>query len=536
MRTMKSLLKAFAWLIGIPLFIALIFALFGFLAVRYNFWPPNCGVLPIPQAKRVCEFSKLDKAPSGKPAEITFWVTVPSNTPASDKVFLAILGKEPIEMKHINSTSFETTVNLTTGDALVYRYRRNSENSASDEKQYAVKSLKKTLYDAVSGWSDLDMPRISREVLPVVEMYDTWSINYNMQFFEDTRRNLDASMARIQEMGGKQIGVYSFIEILGDKEDIVVQEDPPMPRNIFGQLKHKYGRDASITESEMKQIAKTADKYGLETILFYNVGADYTKYIQITANPFARRGTGGDVAEKRAGEDFGRYDPKTTEWLDSYFGQLQVVLVDWARRAETAGIGAIDITPRYRPPTTAPFDDYADEKWRGIVSAMREVYRGKIYADGNPTYRDAVDGLIVNTGITVRPDATIVDMREAWKRELRAVEAAYAGYNKPLFVMAGLASFDGALSGKSGMEFLDYLEVEAAGYERDWQEQADGYEAFFQALSEGNMKFAGIGTRFLSWDDMMGPDYIPSRYSDLASNIRNKPAEAVWKKWVLSAE
>lgn len=533
---MKKFLSILAWFFGIPLFIILVFAIFGFLAIRFNFWPPNCGVLPIPQAKRVCEFSKLDKAPKGKPAEITFWATVPHNTPPADKIFLAIDGKEPKEMRRINNTSFETTVALTTGDNLSYRYFRNAKDSVSEEKQYAVKSYKKTIYDYVSDWSDLKTSvGISKNLLPLVEMYDTWSVNYNMQFFEDTRKNLDSTMARIKAIGGKEIGIYSFIEMFGDKDNFVVQEAAAMPKNIFGQIKHKYGRDGSITEDEMKTIVKKAKKYGLTITLYYNIGADYTKYIKITANPFAARGFGGAMAEERAGADYGRYEPKTKEWLNRYFDQLKVVLVDWAKRADKAGIDAFNIKPHYKPPTVEPFNEYADTKWREIIAAIREVYGGKIYFDGNPEFRDEVDGLYISTGITVRPNTTMTEMRDAWKKELRSIETRFAGYNKPIFVMTGIASFDGALSGNSGMEFLDYVEVETAGYKRDWQEQADGYEAFFQALSEG-FHFASFGTRFLSWDDMMGPEYIPSRYSDLASNIRNKPAEAVWKKWVLSAE
>lgn len=519
---------------SIPFAIVLIFAAFGYAAIRWDVWPPDCRILPIPQAKRVCEFSKLDKAPKGKPAKLTFWVTVPANTPAR-AIFLVIDGKEPVAMRRLNATSFETNIDATTGDTLRYRYMRGESNATSPDKEYIVKSFKKTIYDFVSDWSDAPGPRLASSLTPIVEMYDTWSINYNMQFFEDTRKNLDSAMARVKAMGGKEFGVYSFIEMFGDRENFIVQEAPPMPKNMFSQLKHKYGRDGAITESEMRQIVKTAKKYGLTTTLYYNIEADYTPYIFITANPFARRGSGGSAAEDRAGRAFGRYEPKTKEWLDRYFGQLESVLVEWAKRAESSGIDGMNITPRYRPPTVAPLEEYADKKWREIIAAIREVYKGKIYADGNPTYRDAVDGLYVFGGITVRSGATLSEMRDAWRRDLQALAAQFVDYDKPVFVMVGTSSYEGALSGKPGMEFLDYEEVAAAGYERDWQGQADSYESFFEALSEG-FNFSGFGTRFLSWDDMMGPEYIPSRYSDLASNIRGKPAEAVWKKWVLSGQ
>ncbi|MBI4992024.1 MAG: hypothetical protein HZB99_02295 [Candidatus Harrisonbacteria bacterium] len=530
----KILLNLLSWAL-ILLSPVLIFIFFGYLAIRFDVWPPSCGVLPIPQARQVCEFSKLDKAPVGKPAKLSFWTTVPYNTPLADKIFLVIKGREPAEMKRVNSTTFEVPVPVTTGEDLVYRYLRKNENSVSEEKQLKVKWFEKTIYDYVSAWSDLKIPFISKALFPSVEMYDTWSINYNFQFFEDTRKNLDSAMARIRDLGGKEIGVYSFIEMLGDKDNFVVQEDPPMPTFIWGQLKHKYGRDGAITADEMEMIAQTARKYGLKTTLYYNMGADYTKYINITPNPFAARGSGGNTAENRAGTDFGRYESKTKEWLDRYFGQLKNVLVDWAKRAENAGIDAFDLNPHYRPPTVDPLNDYADAKWLEIITAIREVYKGKIYFDGNPKFRDVVDGLYYSIGIRVRPNASILEMRQAWIGALNQVEANLASYKKPIFLKVGAGSYDGATSGKSGMEFADYIEVEQAGYKRNWQEQADAYEAFFQALA-GRTSFAGVVTQFFAWDDFMGPEYTPVRYNDLGASIRNKPAEAVWKKWVLSGQ
>lgn len=529
---MKIFFKIIAWFFGILLFIVLVFGALGFLAIRFNFWPPTCGVLPTKEARQVCEFSKLDKAPAGKSAILTFWVTVPHNTPISDTVLLAIERKEPIEMKRINETSFETKVNLTTGDKLKYRYLRNIANSSSDEKELTVKSFEKKVYDYVSAWGDLKMPPISKNLFPGAEMTDTWTINYNTQLFEDTRRNLDSSMARIAALGGKEIGIYSFIDMAGDKENFTVTETASP---------YYHWRDAAITESEMKTIAKKAKAHGIKTLIYYNIAADYNKYYDVS--PIGRftggqagSGIGGNAAEERAGADYGRYEPKTKEWLDSYFDQLKGILVMWAKRADNAGIDGFDLNPHYKPPTIEPLNDYANLKWREIIAAVREVYRGKIYFDQNSQFRDLADGLIYYVGrIKVRPNATVSEMRQAWTVILDRVETELTSYKKPVFLNIGTQSYDDATSGMPGWEFADYVEVEQKGYKRDWQEQADAYEAFFQSLA-GRTAFAGISTGMFAWDDFMGPEYTPVRYNDLSSNIRNKPAEAVWKKWVLSAE
>ena len=526
---MKKFLSTIAWLLGIPLFIVLIFVVFGFLAIRFNFWPPNCGILPISQARQVCEFSKLEKAPKGKSAELRFWVTVPYNTPSEDNVFLAIDGRDPLKMERIDDTIFEAEISALTGDDIKYYYFRNTKQSHSNNTQIKVKSFKKTVYDYVSDWSDLKSPRISKDLLSSVEMTDTWTINYNFQLFEDTRRNLDATMSRIKEMGGEEIGVYSFADMAGEKDNFILTETASP---------YYHWRDAAITESEMQKIAKKAKAYGLKTILYYNIGADYNKYYDVSplgifTGGQAASGLGGNAAEERAGADFGRYEPKTKEWLDRYFDQLEGILVEWAKRAEAAGIDAFDINPHYKPPTMEPLNDYADTKWLEVIAAIREVYRGKIYFDYNPKFRDEVDGLIYSAGIiNLRPNATTLEMRRAWESLLDRIEAELAFYKKPVFIKISTQSYDGVTSGKPGWEFADYIEVEQQGYKRDWQEQADAYEAFFQAMA-GRTFFAGVITGMFAWDDMMGPEYIQPRYNDLSSNIRNKPAEAIWKKWIL---
>lgn len=522
--------------------VVLIFALLGFLAIRFNFWPPNCNILPIKEAKRVCEFSKLDKVPKGKAAKITFWVTIPDNTPAADKVFLAIEGKELIEMEKINNTSFQKLVNATTGETLKYRYLRNDEKSSSDEKELKVKSFEKKVYDFVAGWSDLSAAlALNKNMIGAIDMKDTWTINYNMNLFEDTRRNLDSSMERVKAMGGKEFGVYSFIDMAGDKENFTVTETASP---------YYHWRDATITESEMKTIVKKAKAHGLKTVLHYNIGADYNKYLPSlnplnVLNPVPNgqgQGTGGNAAEQKAGADFGRDEPKTKEWLDRYFDQLEPIILKWGASAERAGIDAIDITPQYRPAPVAPLYDYADTRFSQIITNLRKVYHGEIYGSNFsayggmrysplPKYINDLDRLIIYVArINVRPNASVAEMRQAHAVWLDELEQTLADYNQPIFLVMAEASFDGTTSGKPVREWGDFAEALSAGYEEDWQEQADSFEAFFQALN-GRTKFAGVITHFW-WDDLMAPKYV-STLNNMESTIRNKPAEAVWKKWML---
>ncbi len=534
------LLNLLSWTL-IILSPVLIFAVFGYLAINFDVWPPSCDILPIREARRVCEFSKLEKAPAGQPAEVNFWVTIPYDAPAG-RLLISIDGNDPMEMEKINNLSFRKSVSVVTGDVLTYRYLRNSDKSSSDEKNLPVRSYKKDVYDYVSKWSDSPaFGQIGSYISPLITMEDTWTINYNMNLFEDTRRNLDSAFARVASIGGKEAMVFSFIDFIGDNKESIKLEETASP--------YKNWRDAAITPSEMKDIARTAKKYNLKPIIAYNVGADYTKYIDVSligrfTGGAAGGGAGGNAAEQRAGDDFGRDDPKTKAWLDSEFAQLQDILVSWAISAEKAGIYAINITPEYRMPTPRPFYDYADAKFSGIIKAMRGVYSGKIYASNfnsygglrlspRPKYIDDADALILHLPLlNLREGASISEMRAAWSEILDRAEADFADYKKPIYLVENVGSYNGANSGRGGMEWGDFIEVVNAGYSRDWQGQADAIEALFQAFA-GRTRFAGIGpgSKF-AWDDLMAPDYASPR-NDLTSNIRSKPAEAVWKKWIL---
>ncbi|MCX6723015.1 MAG: hypothetical protein NT094_02995 [Candidatus Staskawiczbacteria bacterium] len=195
-------------------------------------------------------------------------------------------------------------------------------------------------------------------------------------------------------------------------------------------------------------------------------------------------------------------------------------------------------------PTPKPFYDYADTRFSEIIKAMRNVYHGKIYAtnfnkygglrlEPRPKYIDDVDTLILHLPLlNVREGASITEMRVAWSKILDSIEVDFKDYKKPIYLAENIGSYTGANSGKAGMEWGDFSEVAQAGYSRDWQGQADAIEALMQSLV-GRTRFAGIGpgAKF-AWDDLLAPDYASPR-NDLTSNIRNKPAEAVWKKWIL---
>ncbi|MFA6364874.1 MAG: hypothetical protein WCW78_00530 [Candidatus Paceibacterota bacterium] len=535
---MQRTLKIVGWLIGIPLVITFLVATLGFLAVRYNFWPPNCDILPIPQAKRVCEFSKREKVKMGTPTVVQFWVGIPESTSPSDIVYFVPEGKSQLAMKKVGDTSYEVDIPAMIGEEFSYRYRRDEQESFSDIKNIKIGILGEDVFDAVSAWSDdKKISRIATSTRIIVNTMDTWTINYNFNFFEDTRNNIESTMVRAKALGANELGVFSFIEVLGNKDSFTLQGvDTPF----------KYMRDAAISAGDMKKLAKLGKEYGLDIVIHYNTEADYTKYFNVKDFRIIGAGVGGAAAHGRAAKELGIDEPKSKEWIDMWFDGLEPVLLMWAKNAEVAGIYGIDITPQYMVPKFAPQEAYADTRYKEIIGEMRKVYKGKIVASSfgwfggitdrnKATYINDVDALYVPLPpLKVREGASLAEMRAIYTKNVIALQSEFNAYPKGINLIIAQASYKGAINGVPSFEYNDFAEARAKGHVADWQAQADSYDAALSVLSRSTF-FKGIGTSGYWFDDFMDPNYADPLIS-MHPSIRNKPAEAVWKKWVNPVE
>lgn len=521
-------LKIGALLISIPLSLVILVGALGYMAVRWDFWPPQCGVLPIPQARRVCEFSKRDAAPEGKSAQYTFWVTVPSPLPVSG-VQLVIEGGEPIAMKKDGGSGWRVVRELTTGQEIRYHY--SAGRSVSDTRTLRITRVEREVYDAVTAWQGSTRSALSGALRPEVNMSDTWTINYNFNFFEDTRYEIADAFERVAQAGAKVVGITTFAELVGTR-------DAPIVRPIASQW--KYMRDKAMSVSEMRQVAAQAHERGMAVVLHYNMQADYSTFF--FKGFLNGAGSGATNYEAEAGKRIGREEKKSKEYLTQYFDQLESMLVAWARDAQSAGIDGIDITPRYRPPTLEGQEAYADERFTHIIMAVRGVFQGRVYVsdiggfggfsgDYIPDFIAAADGLYVMLlpGIHVSEGASLETMRAAFGAELDRLNARYPRLRGERIADAMLSSYRGMNSGTPLPEFYDYRDIEQAAYERDWVGQADAYEALLQAVG-ARPAWSGVQSVGYWWDDLMAPRDMSPR-NDLAPSIREKPAEAVWKKW-----
>ncbi|EKD76034.1 MAG: hypothetical protein ACD_43C00244G0001 [uncultured bacterium] len=103
--------------------------------------------------------------------------------------------------------------------------------------------------------------------------------------------------------------------------------------------------------------------------------------------------------------------------------------------------------------------------------------------------------------------------------------SVYNTYSKPIYLQQlGIMSFDGAAAaGETIAPTTAGIDPDAADdetYVRDYQEQADAYEAIFRAVADTDYIY-GIGTS----------NYTYYVQQDKSANIHAKVSELVWARW-----
>lgn len=498
-------------IIKIPLIAVGILILVTILMASFNICPPQGPWPSPPWCQGAAE--KKHAIPEGTPTTATFWVSIPYNTPKDDIVILSINEKEQVSMRRINEVSWEASVPVKGGDRLYYKYLRNSQNSFSDPESIVIKRADQKIFDSVSMWNDLQ-PRtnLSQDFKFNMLARDTWGPNYNGNWFENTRNNVDSTFKRLKALDVKVVGVTSFANFL-EKDDSFVLEEITNP--------YKYFRDITMTQEDMEQIAKTAHKNGMQVVLLVNVYEDITKLMK----------PGINIGEERAKlhKKLGIDEPKTKDWIDQWYDEWEKILALHAERAQKAGIEMLVITPQDISPNFSPLEDYALNKQNEMIDRLRNQFKIKIVSFWS---KDNADILFYNPGtVDVSKDPSLSEIKAAHKLRLDDAEKELSRAGKDVFLFVYMASYDGA-SKLGGLESYDTVGIEAKGLVQDWQEQADYYEALFEALNERNNSFfKGVYVWGYWWDDAMDPEDTTFVRITLDASIRNKPAEAVFRKW-----
>lgn len=491
----------------------------------FDLCPPQ-GPWPMPPW---CE--KIVRA--GKDTTVTFWLTLPYDLEV-EKVELQLERQKPREMKRVGELSYELEIDTKTREKINYTYLLDDQ--ITDDYQIEIERMDQKVNDYVNNVGDyIFEPNLPEDQIYSAFMMDTWGANYNFNMFENTRKHINSAFTRVAETGATEVIVTDMAQTYFNNKDndyVHNSTDYEIRGAIFGDDM----RDEAMTDDDIEKLGKAAKEKGLVLaaevgVSFRNIGK-YFKTLDVK---------GG---EAEFWNEFGK--AKTEEWINDFFDKWQAYLIARAGKMVKAGFDTVYVTPRAYV-NFYPYESLANTRWKTLISEVQKTgIRVGAFLNTNWLYNDwqedwskydyytLADKILYHIdSIDERYNPTsgmsILQMKNKFELYLKDVKTKAKNSGIEVGVIFAAPSYKDAIL-EGYLEFNDILDEYMMNKEIDWQHQADAYEAFFQA-AEGEDWIKEIDTFGYWWDDAMDPKTANNRIS-ITQTTRNKPAEAVFKKWV----
>ena len=321
------------------------------------------------------------------------------------------------------------------------------------------------------------------------------------------RDYFDPTCDRLEEDGFKDVYATSFMKYV---------QITPLPKMT---MQDSVGA-GEIMESDVAALVKTAHAHHLRFHLMYNAFSETldTSYLW-RAN-------------------------KTEAWIRALFEEYTPLIVAQAKMAERCGVDALMLNWQDGAVTYRGHEHLWGDLWKETIQQVRAVFSGKLEYNVpmSSDLNDIAEGRVSVTSFAGiddflfsqwNPDFSsyndslgkLISNFSAWMRQLRAFKARV---NRPVYLEVAFQSTDGYLVDG----WHDVAVGKLGNTTPDFFEQARLYEALFQVINQTRVVDGIISYKY-HWDDPFGPDMGMNALArmDLSASIRNKPAEAVVKKW-----
>lgn len=533
---MKRLCKIILGIITFIILVVVIMAVF-------RICPPP-GPWPMPPW---CSQGAVSTIPAGTQVKVKFYVTIPYTLEADEPVYLAVNGQVPLEMKKTGKLRWETEINTKTGQELQYNYLRGADRLPSESFTATILTEGEKVCDAVTKWEDAAFkPIFATGTTLGVNMFDTWGRNYNMRMFEDTRNGVEASFSRLEKIGANEVYVHDFLRAVYEKDKAYKANSTEY--KIEGDIFANDQRDEEMNSQDLVKLADAAHARNLKIAWRSNFTViDTGKYI---GSP--------NIGEALA-RDWQEFDkPKTKEWVEDYFNKWEQILLKKTEDLNKAGFDIMIITPHFMNPEFHPEEDLANKRWKETIGRVKKAFKGKVgvlihrtgyigessrdnwerydyYKDADLVYY-SIEYILPKYKPSANPDFT--EMKDKFSSYLDELERKAAGDKIKISLIFGFPSYKGAVT-TGYAEFNDVLNPAIKALQADYEHQAEATEAILQALEE-RKQFEKIILFGYWWDDVTDQDNngmlsrLPMPRISISPSPRNKPAEAVFKKWCMA--
>jgi len=465
----------------------------------------------------IYELTRTSRPRTGAgPFTIPVYLSVPYLTPITDVFEVALDGQPPVAMSRVDSVNLVGIAEVQDLPRIFdVEVRRNGE-VIHRIPDYPLRNAYEAITAGIASLEGVEScAPMPREFVRAAALTDIWG-SYLYGAADEWRRvhlrNYFASTCdRLVEDGFTDVYVTSFLSYY---------QIQPMP--VLDRMSERDSPGACvIREPDLRKLVETAHERGLRFHLMYNAYAP------------------GEV-----GMGYLWQARKSEAWITSILDQYKQIIVEEAEMAERCGVDAIVLYWQHGAVTYEGQEAIWTSRWREIIHEVRKVFSGQIefnLATG-ADIRNVVEGRIPldiysgvdsflysqwNPHLTSYRDSVeeIYRYFKTWLAELTQFKTLV---QRPIILEVSFQSYDGylvhgwfdAAIGKVGPNGPDFFE------------QARAYEALLQALRRTTV-IDGIISYKYHWDDPFGPDLgVPAlARMDLEGSIRNKPAEAVVKKW-----
>lgn len=237
---------------------------------------------------------------------------------------------------------------------------------------------------------------------------------------------------------------------------------------------------------------------------------------------------------------------KSETWIRSLFEEYEPLIVEEARRAQAAGVDHFAVNWQHWLVSYVGQESLWADSWKRIISAVKQEFSGELqyfllaHADVENIVQgltpvsdfEEIDSFIFKQLVPYHGfqtyDDSIPTARNGFEEMIAWLEEFTDMVSQPLFLEVAYQSTDGYLVDG----WFDVAVGVVGNTVPDFLEQARLYEGLFQAILLSDI-VDGVITYKYHWDDPFCADLaVPAvARMDLAASVRNKPAEAVLKRW-----
>ena len=446
-----------------------------------------------------------------------FWIPVylslPPETPCGESYLLETSGGEEYALDRTGTGIFMTRISVPRlPHRLILRVLRDTTPVSEWLEQYVQNS-----YQAISiGLSGPLSSRGSSAHLPdnfrvILSPTDVWgTFVYGRHDDTHTRHYVESVLQRITEAGATDVLLASFVGW---------ERIRPLPvlRPIVS------GGTVTVSEQDLSRFVAEAHKRGLRVILMYHA-------VPLPGTEHLVRDLAG---------------PHDHEWVSSFMEQYSDFMITQAEQAARAGVDVLVLNVSDAGVVYRGHEELWSSGMGLLVDQIKETFPGSLaYALSGPEVESILRQDLPLQGLQDIEVFFLYDylIRGSFLGDsLSDIWLSFSSILKPASEIKGMLGGRPLVLVAMAMSFRSftdsgYVNVVVLGQDRvqepDFLVQVRYLEALFRYLGE-SASFDGVVVGWMHWDDPFGPDLPGGALAqmDLGVSIRNKPAEALIKRW-----